>query len=65
MLCRNALDKKSIDEVLQLIPSKKLLNQIAPKAGCKDGMAFARAITKHINIEDIIQIKELKEMLNR
>ncbi|WP_293702122.1 MULTISPECIES: AAA family ATPase [unclassified Sphingopyxis] len=45
----NAVDKSDIDELLRLLPGKELLAKIAPKCGCVDANAVARAARHHLN----------------
>lgn len=64
--CQKALEERSIDQVLKLIPGKQLLNKLAPKAGCRSERNFANAVKKHISIEDYPQINDLKtELINK
>jgi len=59
--CTQAFNNQDIDEILRLIPGKKLLAKIAPKTGCKDTAALARAAYKHLKPESFPPLRLLKE----
>jgi energy-coupling factor transporter ATP-binding protein EcfA2 len=63
-ICNEAVLKKSVNELLRLMPAKNLLKQLAQQAGCKDGIALARAAIKYVNVNEIDKLKELQDKLS-
>jgi hypothetical protein len=62
--CRKALLAKDIDKVLRFVPGKELLAQLAPRIGCKDAAAVARAAYKHVGIGEIAPLRDLQAGLS-
>lgn len=65
--CRQALSSRDIKKILIYAPGKELLPRIAPRLGCKDTAAAARAAFKHLSptsFEDILSLRsELRRSL--
>lgn len=61
--CQNALGERDISKVLQFVPGKELLAQLAPHAGCKDASMLSRAVYKHLNPIDFEPLKTLRDRI--
>lgn len=61
--CRRAFERADLTEMLRLAPGRKLLSKLVKLAGCADMMAFARAVTKHVTIEEVPELVELRNKL--
>jgi hypothetical protein len=63
LTCRSALESKSIEHILALVPGKELLNKLFPIAGVNSPSKLFRAATKHVTIEDIPALLNLRNKL--
>lgn len=63
-ICQAAIDSDSIEEMLRLVPGKRVFAKIFPLTGARTPSDYARACVKHINPEDIPVLKNLKEKLS-
>jgi hypothetical protein len=57
--CDRAIASRNMEEALKLVPGKELLKSLAPRVGCKDDAAVARAAYKHL---DVINFKNLEAL---
>jgi hypothetical protein len=53
------LNQCNIDRLLALVPGKELLAKLAPKVGCVDANAVARAARHHLSTEEFPMLSEL------
>lgn len=60
-----ALSNKDIIQALKLLPGKELLNQLAPKAGCRNSTDIMRSLRRNFKPEDFTPTKQLKVLLER
>jgi len=61
--CDAALNDSSISSILQMCPGKELLRKIAPLSGCKDAAMLARAVYKHVRVNEIPVLNDLATSL--
>jgi len=61
--CKRAIDNKDVNLMLLLTPGKSLLQKIFPLTGARTALDFARACSKHIQIEKIPELLQLKEKI--
>lgn len=50
---------------LRLLPSKEILNTLAPRAGCKNGADLMRSLKRNFSPGDFTQLAELKAMIEQ
>lgn len=53
------ISNRDVDGLLALAPGKELLSKLAPKVGCVDGNAVARAARHHLSIESFPVLSQL------
>jgi len=63
--CEKALEAKDNNLFLTLAPGKQLLNILAPKIGCKNSLAVARAAKKHLDVNSIPELVKLRDTIRR
>jgi energy-coupling factor transporter ATP-binding protein EcfA2 len=56
---QSILDSQDSLSALRYIPSKELLNSLAPRAGCKNGADLMRALRRNFTPADFVLTKEL------
>lgn len=62
-LCRKALTTNDIKSILALTPGKSLISKLVTLTGARNISDYARACAKHLNIEDFLELKGLKQKL--
>lgn len=62
-LCRKALTTADIKGILALTPGKSLISKLVTLTGAKNVSDYARACAKHLNIEELLELKGLKQKL--
>ena len=63
--CNKAIEDKDINLMLLLTPGKSLLQKILPLTGAKTPLDLARACSKHIQVEKIPELLQLKEKISK
>jgi len=62
--CQNAIDSGSFDEMLKLVPGKRVFAKLFPLTGARTPSDYARACVKHINVAEYPALERLINQLN-
>lgn len=62
-LCEKALSDEDIEKILELMPSKQLLEIIASKIGIKNKLDFLKAVKKHLRVSEFPHLLDLTNQL--
>lgn len=56
---------RDVGRALRLLPAKELLNQLSPRAGCKNGTDLMRALRKNYQPTEFYETKRLSEAIGQ
>jgi len=59
------IKEKSIKEMLKLTPGKSLLDKLSKLSGAKNMIDYSRACTKHIKVESVTELIDLRQKLSK
>lgn len=62
--CKKAISDNDIRAMLKLIPGKSLISKIYGLTGARNISDYARACAKHITVDEVEDLKKLRESLN-
>lgn len=59
-----ACQRRDISAALRYLPAKQMLNSLAPRAGCKNGMDMMRSLKRNFDPDNFAFVGDLKRDLN-